>query len=99
MEENIIKIHRERSAYFFKQMVNQSIIDSMNLIFGVIKKAAESRKYSVNIQTELDDGQTKMLENLDFSVSEFDESDDEYREGYRYEISWDQAYEFEEENN
>jgi len=78
-----------KSAAWFKKRTIEAVLTSLKDVFDQIDMAATSGLYEVNVKKELTDDQIEILQDeLDFDISTYDEDDEEYNEGNRYEISW-----------
>jgi hypothetical protein len=97
MNDNLIKLNKEKAAYFFLRKTDQAIIDSLDLVFGAISSSSDSGKVFVYVKTDLTEEQINVLEALDFEVIQLDDNDEEYDEGYKFQISWENASEPNEE--
>jgi hypothetical protein len=82
------------------KLTRDSIRDSLNPVFYQMKKAALEGEGSIDIKEELTDDQVWILEKYDYEVQQYDESDEEYEEGFRWNICWfDQNWDPEDEED
>lgn len=78
-----------RRAINFKRMADEKNVSDLNPLFEKIEEVAKSGKYDLDIKTELSEAQENALNALGFDIGSFDEDDDEYAEGFRTWITWD----------
>jgi hypothetical protein len=72
---------------FFK-LTKQALKDSLSPVYETIRGAANEGCDSVDVKDSLSEDQVWILEKYNFSVEEFDEDDEEYKNGFRFNISW-----------
>jgi hypothetical protein len=80
-----------KAGEIFKLTI-EALLDSLSPVFHQIKKAANSGADYVEIREELSDDQKWLLEKYGYDVVEFDEDDDEYKEGFKYQLQWFDEY-------
>jgi hypothetical protein len=77
-----------RKASEFKRIADRKNLEDLDPIFDLMQKAAEEGKYDLDIRQELSETQEDALESAGFDVGTFDDDDDEYEEGFRTWIFW-----------
>lgn len=88
-----------KAKEMFKLTV-EAILSSLSSVFHQIRKAAISGADYVEIKEELSDDQKWLLEKYGYDIIELDEDDDEYKEGFKYQLQWlDQYFDEEEQDN
>lgn len=71
----------------------EALLDSLSSVFHQIKKAANSGADYVDIKEDLTDDQKWLLEKYGYEIVVFDEEDDEeYKDGFRYQLQWFNEY-------
>lgn len=80
-----------KHAFTFKKISDSKNILLLDDIFQEIAKAAAEGKYSIDIKKDLSESQESILKSLDFYVSEYGKDADQYKDGYRTYIDWEDA--------
>ena len=70
------------------QLTKEALLDSLAPVFHQIKKAANSGADYVDLKEDLTDDQKWILEDNDYDVIEFNEDDEEYDNGFKYQLQW-----------
>jgi hypothetical protein len=78
-----------KKASFYKRKSDQKHISDLAPVLEIVEKAAEGGAYDVDLKEELTDTQINALESLGFSVGTFDEEEDQYKEGFRSWLDWE----------
>lgn len=88
-----------KAKEMFKLTV-EAILSSLSPVFHQIRKAANTGADYVDIKEELSDDQKWLLEKYGYDLIEFDEDDDELKEGFKYQLQWlDQYFDEEEQDD
>jgi hypothetical protein len=80
-----------KASEIFK-LTRDALLDSLAPVFHQIKKAANSGSDYVDIKEDLTDDQKWILEKYEYEVVEFDEDDEEFKEGFKWQLQWFNDY-------
>ena len=72
------------------KLTKKALVESLSPVFHQIKKSAGEGKDFVDIKEELSDDQKWILENYNYTLIEFVENDEEYENGFKLQIHWEQ---------
>lgn len=78
-----------KKASFFKKLADGYRIQTISSVFQLIKSESRKGNYSINLNRELADVEKDFLEEYGFDVYRYDDSDDEWDEGIKATIEWD----------
>lgn len=81
----------DKHAFTFKKIADAKNISSMDEVFEQIAKEAAKGEYELNVKDNLVEAQIQSLQSLGFDVYEYDEEDEEYEQGFRFSIDWEEA--------
>lgn len=74
------------------KLTRDALLDSLAPVFHQIKKAATEGLDYVDIKEDLSDDQRWILEKYKYDVTQYEESDEEYNQGFRYYLEWFNEY-------
>ncbi len=77
-------------------LTKEALLDSLAPVFHQIKKSANSGLDYVDIKEELSYDQKWILKKHEYEIFELTKDDEEYKEGFRYQIQWFEGMEEEE---
>jgi len=78
-----------RKAINFKRMADEKNVSDLDPFFEKIEEAARAGKYNLDLKIYLTGVQKNALNALGFDIGDFDDAEDEYAEGFRTWIMWD----------